>query len=81
MCGISKPSSVFEFELTDNSTVLKLVNSPAREGCATVKVYTITAGAATCSTMAYTMKSGSTVMTENNAYSQVRGLQWKNDSG
>ena len=80
ICGIAKPSPVFSFESTA-SRVLKLVNSPAREGCATVNFYTITAGTATCSTMAYTMKSESTVMTENNAYSQVRGLQWKNDSG
>ena len=31
--------------------------------------------------MAYAMKSGSTLMTENDAYSQVKGLQWKNASG
>ena len=81
MCGIAKPSPVFSFDSTATLRVLKLVNSPAREGCATVNVYTITAGDATCSTMAYTMKSGSTVMTENYGYSQVQGLQWKNASG
>ena len=81
MCGIAKPSPVFSFETSAVSRTLKLVNSPAREGCATVNDYTIIAGAATCSTMAYAMKSGSTLMTENNAYSQVPGLQWKNASG
>ena len=81
MCGIAKPSPVFSFDSTATLRVLKLVNSPAREGCATVNVYTITAGDATCSTMAYAMKSGSTVMTENYGYSQVQGLQWKNASG
>ena len=81
MCGIAKPSPVFSFETSAVSRTLKLVNSPAREGCATVNAYTIISGAATCSTMAYAMKSGSTLMTENNAFSQVPGLQWKNASG
>jgi hypothetical protein len=82
MCGITKPSPVLPFGSESVPRILKLVNSPARTGCATVNVYTINAGSATCSKFAYSLKRDSQVMTENNEFLEVPGLKWmKNDSG